>query len=119
MATGSAKTKLLERGFRIDPVVLPPPQPVELFGHVSLVEGYSVPNYVGCHALVALRDTPGKTVAVMSTEVRLQSLLETALDTGNLIAFWGVKLVAPPTPRGGTWIVDVYGNDGVILYSFH
>jgi hypothetical protein len=115
----ATKIKLVDRGFRIDPIVLPPPQPVELFGHVTLVEGYAVPNYVGCHALVALRDTPGKTVAVMTTEVRLQSLLETALDTGNLIAFWGVKLSNPPTPRGGTWIVDVYAIDGVLLYSFH
>lgn len=119
MATRIPRSKLLERGLRIDPVILPPPQPVELFGHVTLVEGYALANYVACHALVALRDTPGKTVAVMSTETRLQSLLETALDTGNLIAFWGVQLATPPTPRGGTWIVDVYAIDGVILYSFH
>ena len=92
-------------------------QTVELFGHVTLVEGYSLTTYTGCHALVALRDTPGKTVAVLTPEVRLQSLLETALATGNLIAFWGQKLSNPPTPRGGTWIVDVYGIDGVILYS--
>jgi hypothetical protein len=45
-------------------------------------------------------------------------LLETALDTGNLIAFLGTKLTNPPTPRGGFWIVDVYSIDGVILYNF-
>lgn len=92
---------------------------VELFGHCTLVEGYALPNFTGCHALVALRDTPGKTVAVMTTEVRLQSLLETALATGHLIAFLGRKLINPPTPRGGSWIVDVYQIDGVILYSFN
>lgn len=92
---------------------------VELFGHVTLVEGYALSNYIGCHALVALRDTPGKTVAVMSTQHRLQTLLETALSTGNLIAFWGTKLANPSAPRGGTWTVDVYGIDGVILYGFH
>ncbi len=92
---------------------------VELFGHVTLVEGYAIPAYTGCHALVALRDTPGKTVAVLTTEPRLQTLLETALDTGNLIAFLGQKLSNPPTPRGGTWTVDVYSIDGVILYNFH
>lgn len=96
----------------------PPPVHVELFGHVTLVEGYAVTTFTGCHALVALRDTPGKTVAVMTSEVRLQSLLETALDTGNLIAFLGTKLAHPPTPRGGSWIVDVYSIDGVILYNF-
>jgi hypothetical protein len=95
-----------------------PPPSVELFGHVTLVEGYAVAGFNGCHALVALRDTPGKTVAVLTSAVRLQSLLETALDTGNLIAFLGAKLAHPPTPRGGTWIVDVYGIDGVILYNF-
>lgn len=97
----------------------PPPAPhVELFGHVTLVEGYALTSFTGCHALVALRDTPGKTVAVLTSEVRLQSLLETALDTGNLIAFLGQKLTNPPTPRGGTWAVDVYSIDGVILYNF-
>ena len=96
----------------------PPPPPVELFGHVTLVEGYALSTFTGCHALVALRDTPGTTVAVLTNEVRLQSLLETALATGNLIAFLGTRYTNPPTPRGGTWSVDVYGIDGVILYNF-
>ena len=90
---------------------------VELFGHVSLVEGYSLPSFNGCHALVALRDTPGKIVAVLTTQHRLQTLLETALATGNLIDFYGRKLTNPPAPRGGTWSVDVYRIDGVILYN--
>lgn len=94
------------------------PKKVELFGHVTLVEGYGLPNYVGCHALVALRDTPGKTIAVLTSEMRLQSLLETALATGNLVACWAQKLTSPPTPRGGKWAVDVYNIDGVILYNF-
>jgi hypothetical protein len=89
----------------------------ELFGHVTLVEGYALPGFTGCHALVALRDTPGRIVAVLATEHRLQTLLETALHTGNLIAFRGELLTNPPTPRGGTWAVDVYGMDGVILYD--
>lgn len=96
----------------------PAPVPaVELFGHVTLVEGYALPNFTGVHALVALRDTPGKTVALLTTQQRLQTLLESALTSGNLIAFFGRLLVNPPTPRGGSWAVDVYGIDGVILYS--
>lgn len=91
--------------------------PSELFGHVVLLEGYALSNFQGCHALVALRDTPGKTVAVLTKEHRLQTLLETALQTGALIAFWGSLLSTPPTPRGGTWTVDVYEIDGVILYD--
>lgn len=90
---------------------------VELFGHVTLVEGYALPNFLGCHALVTLRDTPNKTVAVLTSQHNLQTLLETALATGNLIAFWGSKTTNPPTPLGGTWAVDVYLIDSMILYS--
>ena len=106
-----------ERGINVDISKLPSVVTVELFGHVTLVEGYALTNFSGCHALIALRDQPGKTVAVLTTQHRLQTLLETALSTGNLIAFWGQKLTNPPTPRGGTWSVDVYNTDGVILYS--
>ena len=112
------KSRELPRGIELDLAALLPMPTVELFGHVTLVEGYALSSYTGCHALVALRDTPGKTVAVMTTEVRLQSLLETALATRNLIAFLGQQTLFPPTPRGGTWAVDVYSIDGVILYNF-
>lgn len=100
-----------------------PPRPpamgptVELFGHVTLVESYSVPGFTGCHALVALRDTPGVTVAVLTAEIRHQELMTAALTTGYLIDFWGQKYAVPPTPRGGTWSVDVYSTSGVILYN--
>lgn len=106
-----------ERGIKVDMSRLVAAPTVELFGHVTLVEGYDLPSYVGCHALVSLRDTPGKTVAVLTSEPRLQSLLEAALTSGNLIAFWGQKLSSPPTPRGGTWSVEVYSIDGVIFYN--
>lgn len=109
--------KEAETGIKIDTAKLAAAQTMELFGHVTLVEGYALPTYVGCHALVALRDTPGKIVGVFTTEHRLQSLLETALITGNLIAFLGKQLSDPPTPRGGSWGLDVYSIDGVILYN--
>ena len=112
-----ANKTVTERGINVDSSNLPSVVTVELFGHVTLVEGYALTNFSGCHALIALRDQPGKTVAVLTTQHRLQTLLETALSTGNLIAFWGQKLTHPPTPRGGTWSVDVYNTDGVILYS--
>lgn len=107
----------IERGITLPPLAATATTPVELFGHVTLVEGYALPGFLGCHALVALRDSPGKTVAVLTTEQRLQSLLETALVTGSLIAFRGQRLLSPPTPRGGTWSVEVYAIDGVILYK--
>lgn len=107
-----------DRGINIKAITADVTGPVvELFGHVMLVEGYSLSSFHGCHALVDLRDTPGKTVAVLTTQHRLQTLLETALVTGKLIAFLGSKLTNAPTPRGGTWSVDVYGIDGVILYN--
>ena len=93
------------------------PADQEIFGHVQLVEGYALPDFTGCHALVALRDTPGKVVAVLTSEIRLQALLETALAKNYLVAFWGYKAANPPAPRGGKWAVDVYQIDGVILYS--
>ena len=113
----SNQDKMLDKGIKIDVSKSTPVATVELFGHVILVEGYAFTSFTGCHALVTLRDTPGKTVAVLTSAQRLQSLLETALATGNLIDFWGHKLANPPTPRGGTWNVDVYSIDGVILYG--
>lgn len=94
-----------------------PCRQVELFGHVVLVEGYDLSTFNGCHALINLRDPPANTIAVLTTEHKLQTLLENALSTGYLIAFWGLKLTNPPTPRGGSWAVDVYGIDGIILYN--
>ena len=111
------KERAIEQGFHIKVANLVFQPSVELFGHVSLVEGYAVPGFNGCHALVALRDQPGVTVAVLTTEHHLQTLLETALSTGNLIAFRGQLLQNPPTPLGGTWSVSVYSIFGVILYN--
>ena len=74
---------LMDRGFKLEARPLPVAQRVELFGHVTLVEGYAVPGFVGCHALVALRDTPRSTVAVMTTVAHLQSLLATVLATSS------------------------------------
>lgn len=90
---------------------------IELFGHVTLVESYSVPSFTGCHALVALRDQPGVTIAVLTAEVRHQMLLTAALQTGYLVDVWASKYNTPPTPRGGTWSVDVYDTTGIILYN--
>ncbi len=113
----SKKIAKINNGIKIDLEKLSVAPTVELFGHAILVEGYNVTSFKGCHALVSLRDTPGKIVAVLTSEQRLQTLLETALATGNLIAFWGQKLANPPTPMGGTWNVDVYDIFSVILYN--
>jgi hypothetical protein len=106
-----------ERGVKLNAPRSAAGSAVEVFGHVTLVQVYSLSSYVGCHALVKLRDTPGKTVAVLTSEPRLQSLLEAALSTGNLVAFWGHKLRDPSAPLGGTWTVEVYGADSVVLFN--
>jgi hypothetical protein len=90
---------------------------VQLFGHVTLVQAYDLSTFAGGYALVALRDTPGKTVAALTTDTELLSLLATGLATGNLIYFIGEKLTAPPTPTGGTWAVEVYGTNQVAVYN--
>ena len=90
---------------------------MELFGHVTLVEGYDLPRFKGCHALVELRDEGNRTVAVLTESLRLQALLEAALGSGHLIAVDGKKLADPPSPTGGKWGVDVYSADRVILYG--
>ena len=92
---------------------------VQLFGHVTFVKAMALPAYLGSYALVALRDTPGKTVAAMTPEHNLQTVFETALTTGNLISFEGSKPANPPAPQGGTWAVDVYLIDVVQVYNMH
>jgi hypothetical protein len=91
--------------------------PNQLFGHVSLLEVYTFPSFEGFHALIALRDYPGKTIAVMATQHNLQTLLETGLATGNLVA---VDVAAPesPNPLGNGWNVDIFKMTAGILYSF-
>jgi hypothetical protein len=113
-------TSLLPAGYAatavppVSGVVLMPPN-VQLFGHISLINCYVLSN--SCYAVVELRDTPGKSVVIRTTETRLQSLLETALATGNLIAFVGQGVLVQSPPRGGTWNMEVYAIDEVTLYN--
>ena len=114
----SDSVEKLNDGTQVDQSLLVKPRTtMEMFGHVSLVEGYAVPSFTGCHALVTLRDSPGKTVAVITSYHNFQTLFETALATGNLVAFRGSKLTSPPTPLGGTWALDVYSCISVIVYG--
>jgi hypothetical protein len=92
---------------------------VQLIGHVTLINGFDLPNFSGCYALVTLRDPPANTVAVLTSEHKLQTLLETALSTGYQISVHGIQLINPPHPVGGTWDpgIEVYGIDQVTLYN--
>lgn len=101
----------------ISDVVLMSPN-VQLFGHVKLVNGYVRGSFSGCYAVIALRDTPGKTIVIIPSDQRLRSLLETALATGYIVSFVGqcVNISTPP-PRGGSWNMDVYNIDEITLYD--
>jgi hypothetical protein len=107
----------LPTGFVTDIISLPIVTEELLYGHVSLIEGIILPpTFVGCYAVVALRDTPGTDVGVVTSEQRLQSLLETALATGSLMGFVGHKI--PVTPWGATAGLDLYAIDKtVIVYA--
>jgi hypothetical protein len=96
-----------------DVVLLPPT--VQLYGHVTMIDVYSLSS--GCYAVIELRNTPGKTVVVRLADDRLQSLLETALATGNLISFVGQRVTVSSPPRGGSWNMDAYAIDEIALYN--
>lgn len=95
-------------------VVLMPPA-VHLYGHVALINCYAPAN--SFYAVIDLRDTPGKSIVIRSAEQRLQSLLETALATGNLVSFVGQGVFVQSPPRGGTWNMEVYQIDEVTVYN--
>ncbi len=92
---------------------------VELAGHVTLVNGFDLPNFNGCYALITLSDPPANTIAVLTGEHKLQTLLETALSTGYLVRVHGVPMVNTPPPTGSSWDpgIDVYGINQVTLYN--
>lgn len=90
---------------------------VQLFGHVTLIDSYAFSSGTACYAVLELRDVPGKSIVVRPAGERLQSLLETALATGNLVAVVGQGVSISPPPRGGTWNMEVYSIDEVALYN--
>lgn len=91
---------------------------VELSGNVVLIEGYALTSYTGCQAMLQLADPNGEgdLVAVRTIELRLQSLLETALATGNSVHCRAKKIANPPSLGGEAWSVDTYGIDCVTLF---
>ena len=104
---------------------LPPPPSlgprVVLNGHVMFIEGYALPHFVGCHAGFVLDDT-GKTVAVLTSDQRMQGLLETALATGFAVQLTAQQYTKnPPDPWGSgpQWgTTEVYNPVTLILWNF-
>ena len=61
----------------------------QLMGHVPLIKGYAFPNFTGCIASIALKNDSRRMIWVLTTDHHLQTLLETALATGNLVSAMG------------------------------
>jgi len=59
---------------------------VQLMGHVHLVTGYAFASFTGCGASITLKNDGSRTIWLLTSEHRLQTLLETALATGNQVA---------------------------------
>lgn len=89
----------------------------QLFGHIVLIETYDVSGFKGIHAKMELRDYK-ETIILLTKSKRLQTTLETALATGNLIFFWGVEWPDAPNPIGGTWLFKVYKPSVICIYDF-
>jgi hypothetical protein len=84
---------------------------VPLFGYVRLIAANTIPGYTDFYAIVDLRDTPGKAVAVITSEQKLQNALHTAFVTGNLIEMLVRQYVKNPG-----FDVDAYSIETVTVY---
>ena len=93
---------------------------VQLFGHVTLVNGYDSDMYKGCHALIKLRGE-NRTIAVLTESHRLQTLMESALVGNKLVSVHAFKYSIPPTVSDGSWTTgtEVYLLERAILYNMH
>jgi hypothetical protein len=93
-----------------------PPQ-LGFSGHVRLVEASVLTTWVGCYAVVVLNDPRGKEIGVVTSEQRLQSLLETALATGNLMICYGHQIFHVPWAEDTAVQNDLYAINIVELYN--
>ena len=91
-----------------------PPQ-VGFSGHVKLIEASVLTTWVGCYAVVVLNDPPGKEIGVVTSEQRLQSLLETALATRNLMICYGHQIFHVPWAEDTAVQNDLYAINIVEL----
>ena len=107
----------LERVVTRPPAVLGPL--VDISGNVIFVSGYAVANFVGCQATLSLVNAPDTWFFVVTSEQRLQSLLESAYATGKTITVRGQKFVNQPINHfdGQTWTpgADVYSLAAVFM----
>ena len=92
----------------------------QLFGHVTLVNGYDSDIYKGCHVLIKLRGE-NKTIAVLTEAHRMQTLLESALVGNKLVSVHAFRYSIPPTVSPGSWNpgMEVYLLERAILHNMH
>ena len=84
---------------------VPAPAPVELFGHVRLVERHGLTNFNGAHAVIELRDHPGVMVAVLTKQFRLQSASRYIRHArrGSRTSWRGARVTPPGRTTGPFW----------------
>ncbi len=119
-------TPTVRMGTETKPVATLDPQLVEgvanhttqLFGRVTLVQAYDSDMFVGCHALLKLRDED-KTIAVISSAPQMQTLMESALLGNKLVSVHAFRYTVPPAVSPGTWNVEVYLLERAIMYKAH
>lgn len=102
-----------------------PPSPLgpveDIPGTVVFIAAYALPNFVGCQATVLVDNAPvpDTWAFVVTSEQRLQSVLETAFATGTKITFRGQKFKNNPINPfdGATWTAgaEVYSLSAVFL----
>ena len=90
----------------------------QLFGHVTLVNGYDSDMYKGCHTLIKLRGE-NKTIVVLTEAHRMQTILESALVGNKLVSVHAFRYSTPPTVSPGSWVAgsEVYLLERAILYN--
>lgn len=89
----------------------------QLIGHVRLIKGIIHPNFTGCYASMHLRDAPRRQVYALTTDHRMQTLLETALATGYLVDVLAQARSVPSTAPLAGLSGEAFDISQVTLYS--
>ena len=90
---------------------------VQLIGHVGLINGFSYSGFTGCVADINLKGAPSRMIWVLTTDHHLQTLLETALATGNLVSATGQARSLPAEGPLAGMSGELFDLTGLTLYN--
>jgi hypothetical protein len=98
---------LLVSSIVISFIPLPAGAQQQIIGHVIRVKHWSLPNFVGCHAVVlpqtSLTGVAG--IAALSSDNEICNIYTTALHSGLKIQFSGQAMFNPPIQFLPGWLV--------------